>query len=125
MKTTFRITDYRKEMVAYNNNGETYINLEDGKIWVSPWHTGLCIINLTLRDEENGRTVKSKLWLNIADWISKKELRETVSEIIYKNIYMPGNLLDDEYKKYKASISEFRNKIIAEYKKTREEFWNE
>lgn len=97
---TFNFTVIEYPPRTMNDSKGEYFNWgekENGeeRVLRLPFHNQWYKVRVTFYDEESQRKAYSSFYLPIADWISAKERREYVMQIVYREIVVPEHILGD------------------------------
>ena len=112
----FTVIEYPPRTM-YDSKGE-YFNWgekENGeeRMLRLPFHNQWYKVRVTFYDEESQRKAYSSFYLPIADWISAKERREYVMQIVCREIVVPEHILGDgeSCNAFWESVAKVREKV--------------
>lgn len=63
-----------------------------GKKAVTPWHTTYFKVNIKVYDENTNWMARDHFYIPLADWETKKVIREAVLQIIYQHVTFPERI---------------------------------
>lgn len=113
----FTVMEYPPRTM-YDQKGEYFNWGEKGngeeRVLRLPFHNQWYKVKLTFYDEESQRKASSLFYLPIADWISAKERREYVIQIVWREVVAPERIQDEEScKAFWDSVKKIREKVYS------------
>ncbi len=80
---------------------------------VTPWHQTYFKVIISVDDENTKWRSRNHFFVPLADWESKKVIREAVLQIIYGHVIFPEKITgkDDSSKVFHDSVKKLRNEI--------------